>query len=205
MITPRTCNSRPANLQDRQPGHTANPGLTAPLPCEVFAPLAKVRHDANGTCQLTDKSNKFDGWTRAVANHILFALIRTHRHPRPSPARWTPLDVEGAACRPEPAQSAIGALDCNLEDRVTQVELRAISPCQSSRYSGPPMDNPFFDAPILNSPYAYPARHWELDATGQPTQVIKPSRRSADFITPIPKPRKQKERNQRWTPIGCPG
>ncbi|MGD9983089.1 MAG: DEAD/DEAH box helicase family protein [Porticoccaceae bacterium] len=54
------------------------------------------------------------------------------------------------------------------------------------------MDNPFFDAPILNSPYAYPARHWELDATGQPTQVIKPSRRSADFITPIPKPRKQK-------------
>lgn len=54
------------------------------------------------------------------------------------------------------------------------------------------MDNPFFDAPILNSPYAYPARHWELGATGQPTQVIKPSRRSADFITPIPKPRKQK-------------
>ena len=54
------------------------------------------------------------------------------------------------------------------------------------------MDNPFFDAPILNSPYAYPTRHWELDATGQPTQVIKPSRRSADFITPIPKPRKQK-------------
>ena len=54
------------------------------------------------------------------------------------------------------------------------------------------MDNPFFDAPILNSPYAYPSRHWELDATGQPTQVIKPSRRSADFITPIPTPRKQK-------------
>ena len=25
------------------------------------------------------------------------------------------------------------------------------------------MDNPFFDAPILNSPYAYPSRHWEPD------------------------------------------
>ena len=54
------------------------------------------------------------------------------------------------------------------------------------------MTDLFFEKPILNSPYAYPARHWELDATGQPTQVIKPSRRSADFITPIPKPRKQK-------------
>jgi len=31
------------------------------------------------------------------------------------------------------------------------------------------MTNPFFDAPILNSPYAYPARHWELDEYGQPT------------------------------------
>ena len=54
------------------------------------------------------------------------------------------------------------------------------------------MDNPFFDAPFLNSPYAYPSRHWELDATGQPTQVIRPSRRPAEFITPIPTPRKQK-------------
>lgn len=27
----------------------------------------------------------------------------------------------------------------------------------------------FFAATILNSPYAPPARHWELDETGQPT------------------------------------
>jgi len=54
------------------------------------------------------------------------------------------------------------------------------------------MSNPFFDQPILNSPYAHPARHWELDSSGQPTQVIKESRRQADFITPIPKPRKHK-------------
>jgi type III restriction enzyme len=26
------------------------------------------------------------------------------------------------------------------------------------------MSNPFFDHPILNSPYEYPARHWEFDA-----------------------------------------
>jgi len=54
------------------------------------------------------------------------------------------------------------------------------------------MSNPFFDRPILNSPYERPRRHWELDAQGQPTQRILESRRRAEFITPIPKPRKRK-------------
>src|SRR5690606_12795490 len=54
------------------------------------------------------------------------------------------------------------------------------------------MTNAFFERPILNSPYAHPARHWELDSAGQPTQHILESRRPADFITPIPKPRKRK-------------
>ena len=54
------------------------------------------------------------------------------------------------------------------------------------------MSNPFFDHPILNSPYEYPSRHWELDDDGQPTQKIADSRRSAKFITPIPKPKKRK-------------
>jgi type III restriction enzyme len=54
------------------------------------------------------------------------------------------------------------------------------------------MTNLFFDHPILNSPYAYPARHWELDDQGQPTQQIIESRRRAEFIAPIPKPRKRK-------------
>jgi type III restriction enzyme len=49
----------------------------------------------------------------------------------------------------------------------------------------------FFEAPILNSPYQYPAKHWELDETGQPTGRIAPKRRGAEFITPIPKPKKQ--------------
>ena len=54
------------------------------------------------------------------------------------------------------------------------------------------MSTAFFDHPILNSPYEYPSRHWELDASGQPTQKIAESRRRADFVTPIPKPKKQK-------------
>ncbi|HEY6874218.1 MAG TPA: DEAD/DEAH box helicase family protein [Geobacteraceae bacterium] len=54
------------------------------------------------------------------------------------------------------------------------------------------MDNRFFEQPILNSPYEYPARHWELDASGQPTQQILDKRRRAEFITPIPKPKKRK-------------
>jgi type III restriction enzyme len=54
------------------------------------------------------------------------------------------------------------------------------------------MTNDFFEKPILNSPYDYPARHWELDANGQPTQSIIGSRRRVEFITPIPKPRKRK-------------
>ena len=54
------------------------------------------------------------------------------------------------------------------------------------------MNNQFFERPILNSPYDYPSRHWELDASGQPTQQIIESRRCAEFITPIPKPKKRK-------------
>jgi type III restriction enzyme len=54
------------------------------------------------------------------------------------------------------------------------------------------MNNQFFEKPILNSPYGYPVRHWELDAEGQPTQQIIERRRRAEFITPIPKPKKRK-------------
>jgi type III restriction enzyme len=54
------------------------------------------------------------------------------------------------------------------------------------------MDNRFFERPILNSPYDHPARHWELDALGQPTQQIIETRRPAKYITPIPRPKKRK-------------
>lgn len=53
------------------------------------------------------------------------------------------------------------------------------------------MSNPFFDHPILNSPYTVPVKHWELDESGQPTQKILDFRRPASFITPIPKPKKR--------------
>lgn len=54
------------------------------------------------------------------------------------------------------------------------------------------MSNPFFERPILNSPYEYPIQYWELDGQGQPTQKIIQKRRPAEFISPIPKPRKRK-------------
>ncbi|MCB9860852.1 MAG: DEAD/DEAH box helicase family protein [Phycisphaeraceae bacterium] len=50
----------------------------------------------------------------------------------------------------------------------------------------------FFHQPILNSPYEYPLRHWELDENGQPTNRIVESRRRAEFVTPIPKPKKRR-------------
>jgi len=54
------------------------------------------------------------------------------------------------------------------------------------------VSNLFFEHPILNSPYERPTHHWELDETGQPTQQIIESRRPAEFITPIPKPKKRR-------------
>lgn len=59
-------------------------------------------------------------------------------------------------------------------------------------FERPRMANPFFEHPILNSPYDSPQRHWELDPHGQPTQRIIETRRRAEFITPIPKPKKRK-------------
>lgn len=50
----------------------------------------------------------------------------------------------------------------------------------------------FFEHPILNSPYAYRGRHWELDADGQPTNNLIESRRRSDLITPVPKAKKRK-------------
>src|SRR5437016_4302106 len=51
--------------------------------------------------------------------------------------------------------------------------------------------NRFFEHPILYSPYEHPTCHWELE-DGQPTQKIIERRRRAEFITPIPKPKKRR-------------
>ncbi len=55
------------------------------------------------------------------------------------------------------------------------------------------MSEQFFEKPILNSPYEYPGRHWELDADGQPTNRIIETRRRSDLITPVPKTKKQRQ------------
>ncbi len=51
----------------------------------------------------------------------------------------------------------------------------------------------FFEKPILNTPYAFPARHWELDGDGQPTNQILETRRRSELISPVPKPKKRKK------------
>lgn len=51
----------------------------------------------------------------------------------------------------------------------------------------------FYAQPILNSPYEEPCRHWELDEDRQPTKNIRHERRKADFITPVPKPKKARK------------
>ncbi len=54
------------------------------------------------------------------------------------------------------------------------------------------MSNGFFERPIVNSPYECPRQHWELDEGGQPTGNLIGRRRRAEFITPIPKPKKRR-------------
>ena len=55
------------------------------------------------------------------------------------------------------------------------------------------MADQFFEHPILNSPYAYPGRHWELDDDRQPTHRVLERRRPCDLITPVPKPKKRRQ------------
>ena len=48
----------------------------------------------------------------------------------------------------------------------------------------------FSEQPILNSPYEYPARHWELGQDGIPTDRIAGRRREAKHVVPVPPPRR---------------
>lgn len=66
---------------------------------------------------------------------------------------------------------------------------------ETSGIGTPQGSNLFFEHPILNSPYECPTRHWELE-NGLPTQKIKPVRRPADFVTPIPRPRRRNSRTE---------
>jgi type III restriction enzyme len=54
----------------------------------------------------------------------------------------------------------------------------------------------FYDRPIINSPYEYPSKHWELDKDRLPTNTIVERRRRAEFLTPIPRPKKRSARQR---------
>ena len=54
------------------------------------------------------------------------------------------------------------------------------------------MSQHFFEKPILNSPYIYPRRHWEL-VDDQPTDRIIETRRRSDYVTPVPQPKKRRK------------
>lgn len=54
------------------------------------------------------------------------------------------------------------------------------------------MATPFYEQPILNSPYEAPARHHALDADGQPLdQAPRAGRRESKLLTPVSKAKKQ--------------
>lgn len=57
------------------------------------------------------------------------------------------------------------------------------------------MTQQFFEHPILNSPYGYPACHWEL-VDGQPTNKILETRRRSELITPVPMPKKRRQKRE---------
>jgi type III restriction enzyme len=63
------------------------------------------------------------------------------------------------------------------------------------------MSNAFFDRPILNSPYDYPGKHWELDEEGMPTLQVTHERRKASYITPIPKPKSKITKKKTLEPV----
>lgn len=54
----------------------------------------------------------------------------------------------------------------------------------------------FFEQPILNSPYKYPTRHWQLDGSGKPTNKVLDERRPASLISPVPASPKSKQQKQ---------
>jgi type III restriction enzyme len=61
--------------------------------------------------------------------------------------------------------------------------------------SGAAAAKKFFERPILNSPYEPPRLHHPLDKDGQPLDLPPiEGRRRSELITPVPKPRKRKNK-----------
>src|SRR6266403_2895929 len=56
------------------------------------------------------------------------------------------------------------------------------------------MSKPFYEQPILNSPYFVPARHHALGDDGRPLDFPPlEGRRKCGYVTPVPKARKQRQ------------
>jgi type III restriction enzyme len=54
----------------------------------------------------------------------------------------------------------------------------------------------FFEKPILNSPYAMPKKHWELDDDGRPTDSVFERRRRSAHISAMPAAKSKKKVQQ---------
>jgi type III restriction enzyme len=50
----------------------------------------------------------------------------------------------------------------------------------------------FVEQPIINSPFAKPAVHYELDEDGQPTGNRRDGRRPSQYLVPVPAPRRRR-------------
>lgn len=59
-----------------------------------------------------------------------------------------------------------------------------------------------FARPIVNSPNAYPGRHWERE-NGLPTNYVVATRRHAELLSPIPEAKKQKAKKGSQAAIEC--
>jgi type III restriction enzyme len=68
------------------------------------------------------------------------------------------------------------------------------------------MVDSFFEKPVLNSPYAEPRLHHQLDHSGQPIDgPLAKGRRKSSFITPVPRPKKRRrssDEGQATMPFG---
>lgn len=51
----------------------------------------------------------------------------------------------------------------------------------------------FDNNPILNSPYDYPKKHWQLNDEGQPTGAVNSGRRGSFHLVPIPAAQRRKQ------------
>ena len=101
---------------------------------------------------------------------MLTHLFHSHRNCVPNPR--TPRRTAETGCRAFPCRGACpGPRRQLLPKDLFQRALKFV-PLLLEIHVSAPMSNAFFEQPILNSPYAYPSRHWELDRDGQPTQKI---------------------------------